>query len=49
MADVDRIILSPGLLRKKGVTFAREIDRSFIKLQNGTEVNLLNDGKETVF
>ena len=49
VADVDRIILSPGLLRKNGVTFAMEPDRSFIKLQNGTEANLLNDGKETVF
>ena len=49
VADVDRIILSPGLLRKKGVTFAMEPQRSFIKLQNGAEVNLVNDDKETVF
>ena len=49
VADVDRIILSPGLLRKKGVSFAMEPERSFIKLQNGAEVNLLNDDKETVF
>ena len=49
VADVDRIILSPGLLRKKGVSFAMEPGRSFIKLQNGPEVDLLNDERETVY
>ena len=49
VACVDRIILSPGLLRKKGVSFAMEPGRSFIKLQNGPEIDLLNDERETVY
>ena len=49
VADVDRIIMSPGLLRKKCVTFVMEPDRSFFRLMNGGEVNLINDDKETVF
>ena len=49
VADVDRIILSPGLLRKKGVSFTMEPDKSFIKLKNGAIVSLVNDEKETVF
>ena len=49
VADVDIITLSPGLLRKKGVTFVMEPGRSFIKLKNGAEVSLLHDDKETVF
>ena len=49
VADVDGIILSPGLLRKKGVSFSMEPERSFIKLLSGPEISLVNGEKETVY
>ena len=50
VAGVDIIILSPGLLRDKGVTFAMGPEkRPCIKLRSGSEVDLSCGDKKSVF